>query len=183
MGRPGLTPSNELFTTYEQITPSPVVVDTTSGEIVPRDVAPSLLSSSQIDGSGRYQSFPYISCAGAYRYRLQSPSRTVLRPRYEHPIEQRRVRIQELSFHVTEWGLRGLLEAQNLARPTELDIKTPERNKRTALLTFTTPAEAREAVRRLHDYRFMDSTLKVDLAPDGSTIGPVQRPIIADGSD
>lgn len=99
--------------------------------------------------------------------------------------------IRGLSHDVTEKGLHDLLETLDLANHCSHAIKRPEYNRRChALVTFSTASEAREAVHKLHDHRFMDRKLEVEIARESTTVthqrvpslGSPNRPIIADGS-
>ena len=180
MGSPGMH-HTQVFAAYDQVTPTPAVVDTTSGAIIPLDVASAYLTSSQVDGSGHYQTFLHIINTRAYI--PQSPLGMAPSPRPEYPKEQRTIIIRELGLGVTEQGLQDLLVAQNVAHPSAYDIPRPERNKRCyALIKFSTASDAREAVPRLHNQRFMERRLQVKLAQERSTIGRQRGPIIADGS-
>ena len=162
--------------------PAFAVVDSTSGAIIPAERA-HLLAASQPNSNGRYQTFLYITDARGHS--PQSPRSPLARPRpLQYPTEQRGIMIRELNVHATEQGLRELFAQRNVPTPIGLcDIRRPDRNRRChALVTFSTAADAREAVRRLNRFRFMDRTLEVTLAQDGTTVPNGQRPIIADGS-
>ena len=169
----------QVFAAYDLVISVPAVVDTTSGAILPPDTASTHLAAPPLDDSSRYQIYLHISNTGAYS--PQSPSHIAPRPRLEHRTERRTIIIRELNFDVTEQGLQGLLVAQNLAGLSSFYITRPENRRCHALVTFTTCPDAREAVRRLHNRRFMDRILKVDLAQEPSPVD-VKRPIIADGS-
>ena len=104
--------------------------------------------------------------------------------------------VRELSHDVTEKKLQGLLEARDLANHTRCEIRRSETTRIcSAFIIFPTASEAREAVRKLHRYRFMERNLQVKLAQEQSTVRQTdtswpsqpglntpQRPIIADGS-
>lgn len=161
--------------------PTFAVVDTTSGATIPPHKA-HLLAASHPNSNGRYQTFLIIADAG--RHSPQSPRSPLARLQFQFQTEQRSIMMRELNVHATEQDLRDLFVARNVPAPSGLpDIRRPERNRRChALVTFSTAADAREAVRRLNNCRFMDRTLEVVLAQDGTTVPAGQRPIIADGS-
>lgn len=121
-----------------------------------------------------------MTCAAAHG--PQSPTRMAPRPRYEHPTERRTIHIREISHNVTEQDLHGLLHAHNLKNHCGHEIRRSENsNICHAFVTFSTSSEARDAVCRLHNHRFLERNLQVALAQDRITVRN-ERPIIADGS-
>ena len=182
-GSPGRAHQFPLFGMFEQLIPAQVLVDTLTGDFVSSS---SVLKS---DGSGRYQTFLAISDAGGYS--PQTPTEMAALPVYTHHTERRAIIIRGLSHDVTERGLHDLLETRDLANHCSPRINRSEHDRRChALVTFATAREAREAVHKLHDYRFMDRKLEVEIARESTTVthqrvpslGSPNRPIIADGS-
>ena len=174
------SPVTPQLSLYDQA-PIFAVVDTTSGAIIPPHIT-QLPAAPQPNGTGRYQTFLHVTYPRGSS--PQSPRSPAVRPRLHYQTEQRVIMIRELNVHATEQGLRSLFVALNVPAPSGLcDIRRPETNRRChALVTFPTAADAREAVRRLNNYRFMDRRLEVVLAQDEPTVPTGQRPIIADGS-
>ena len=174
------SPVTPQFPSHDQV-PTFAVVDTTSGAMIPPDMAQSL-AASQPNGNGRYQTFRLLTYPRGFS--PQSPQSPHARPRLQYQTEQRSIMIRELNVHATERGLHILLVKLNLPAPSGLcDIRRPERNRRChAIVTFPTAADAREAVRRLNNYHFMDRNLEVELARDETQVPSGRRPIIADGS-
>ena len=169
---------------FEQLVPAPVVVDTLTGVFVTSS------SVVEMDRSGRYQTF-LVAISHAGGYNPQTPTTMAALPVYTHHTERRTIMIRGLSHDVTEKGLHDLLEERDLANHCGQKISRSEHNRRChALVTFATASEARDALRKLHDYRFMDRKLEVEIARESTTVlhqrvpslGSPNRPIIADGS-
>ena len=168
------------FATYEQVIPTPALVDTESGAIFPPDSTSIPRRARRRDGSPRYQEFLLMTCPAACG--PQSPRSMPPRPRYEHQTEKRTIHIRDLNHNVEESTLRSLLNAQGLGNHCGFEIRRSDNsNICHAFVTFSTAAEASDAVRRLHNHRFMERNLQLALAQDRVTVR-IERPIIADGS-
>ena len=173
-------PNHPFFATYDDVIPTPALIDTETSAIFPPNSASIPHNATRRDGSPRYQQFFLMTCAAAHC--PQSPTRMAPRPQYQHPTERRTIHIREMRHNATEQELQGFLNAQGLKNHCGQEIRRSDNSRKCcAFVTFPTASEARDAVFRLHDQRFLDRDLQVVLAQDRITVRR-ERPIIADGS-
>ena len=173
-------PNHPFFATYDDVIPTPALIDTETSEIFPPNSASIPHNATRRDGSPRYQRFFLMTCAAAHG--PQSPTRMAPRPQYEHLTERRTIHIREMQYNATEQELQGFLNAEGLKNHCGHEIRRTDNSKIChAFVTFPTASEARDAVCRLHKRRFLERDLLVALAQDRITVRR-ERPIIADGS-